>query len=205
MFIEKPLASPGNKPKTLLYGVGINDADYSIGYKDSAGKTQSCPYYDRWRGMLSRCYSDKFHARSSTYVTCTVEDAWKTFSNFKAWMSQQDWIGKALDKDLLNWGDKHYGPDTCLFVTPLVNSLLALRGNARGAYPLGVIRVTASGGKYVYFEAKCSMYGKQKRLGLFKTPEEAAETYRVAKLGYIAELAAVETNPKVKQALLALH
>lgn len=202
MFIEKTSLLKKGKPKTLIYGVGINDAKYLVGYKDSNGKSLSCPYYDRWRGMLGRCYSRSFHKRQPSYLGCTVEESWKTFSNFKLWMQSQDWEGKALDKDLLCWGNKHYGPEYCLFVSQEVNSLLALRGNHRGAYPLGVIRT--GGDKYEYYEAKCSFYGKQTRLGTYKTPAEAAEVYKQAKLRHIAEVAQNEKDPRVKAALLAL-
>lgn len=204
MFIQRPLEQPGNKTRKLIHGVGINDANYVVGYQDSSGKAWSCPYYDRWRGMLNRCYSQKTHTRQPSYTTCTVVEPWKTFSNFRAWMETQDWEGKALDKDLLQWGNKQYGPDNCLFVSNAVNSLLALRGNNRGQYPLGVTRILVKE-KYEYFEAKCSFYGTQKRLGQFKTVEEAAEAYKMAKLAYIAEVASTETDPRVKQALLALH
>ena len=204
MFIEHPLLGTKGKPRSLVHGVGINDASYMVGYKNIFGNAESCPYYDKWRAMLSRCYSAKFHERHPSYQNCTVADTWKTFSVFRTWMETQDWQGKALDKDLLNWGNKHYSPDTCLFISQAQNSLLALRGNARGLQPLGVVR-TVVHGKYVYYEAKCSFYGKQVRLGSFKTPEEAAAKYQEAKLAYIAELAAAEPNQRIKQALLALH
>jgi hypothetical protein len=119
-------------------------------------------------------------------------------------MQSQSWQGRALDKDIICWGNKVYGPKTCLFVTQEVNSVLALRGRSRGPYPIGVTQIKAAGG-YIYYQARCSFYGKYTRIGTFKTVDEAAEAYRVAKLGYIAELAQNETDPKVKQALLALH
>lgn len=202
MFVERPILLTKGKPKSLLYGVGINDATYSVGYKDAAGKSVSCPYYDRWRGMLYRCYSTQFHKRQPSYANCTVEESWKTFSTFKLWMQSQDWVGKALDKDLLCWGNKHYGPEHCLFVSQQINSVLILRGNGRGKQPIGVIRT--GGDKYEYYEARCSFYGKQVRLGTYKTAAEAAEVYKAAKLKYIAELADSETDPKVKAALRAL-
>lgn len=202
MFIQKALPKKTTKPRTPIYGIGINDADYVIGYRDSQGKTYSCPYYETWRGMLERCYSQKFHERQPSYKGCTVYEPWKILSNFRKWMETQDWQDKTLDKDLIGWGQKHYSPDTCLFVPKAINSLLVLRGNHRGEYPLGVIKVVT--GKYEYFEAKCSFYGKQKRLGLFKTVEEAASCYKEAKLKYISELAEKESDPRIKQALLNL-
>lgn len=202
MYQEKPRSKIG-KPRSLVQGVGVNDANYVTGGRGTDGVYRECPYYATWRAMLERCYCLKFQARSPTYVGCVVAEPWKTFSVFRAWMEQQPWQGKALDKDILQWGNKVYGPDTCLFVSPAVNGLLVLRGNQRGEYPLGVTRMAK--GKYVYFQARCSFYGKEKRIGTFKTPEEAAEAYKAAKLAYIAEVAAAESDPKVKLALLAIH
>lgn len=60
-----------------IYGVGINDA----GYRTQIRETQSdgtkkivflCPYYDRWVGVLKRCYSSKSSKRSPSYSECTV-------------------------------------------------------------------------------------------------------------------------------------
>ena len=202
MFIEKPLSLKSGTPRKLLYGVGINDAKYLTGYKDQNGKSVSCPYYDRWRGMLGRCYSKAFHKRQPSYLNCTIDESWKTFSIFKLWMQSQDWKYKALDKDLLCWGNKHYSPEYCLFVSQAVNNLLALRGNARGEYPLGVHCTTYKESKY--YQARCSFYGKQVRLGTYKTAEEAAEVYRKAKLSYISEVANNEKDLRVKAALLSL-
>ena len=49
------------KPKKLIYGMGINDADYVVeireqsGYVNGARKRRiawTCPYYQTWRNML---------------------------------------------------------------------------------------------------------------------------------------------------------
>lgn len=204
MFIER-LTSPNKiKQRKTLVGVGVNDSPYVVVYTDSMGRVHKCPYYRTWVGMLTRACCPKFHTKFPTYKECTVEPSWKLFSNFRAWMQMQDWEGKELDKDLLCWGNKHYGPNTCLFVSRQINTLLILRTNHRGNYPLGVSKRTYQG-RYTYFEATCSINGKPTHLGLFKTPEEAAEVYKQAKLKYIAELAKTEPNPRIKAALLALH
>lgn len=200
MFVQKPLIPGIGGARKGVAGVGINDANYVTGYADENGKTVTCPYYATWAGMLERVYSKKFHLRSPTYADCTVEDGWKTFSVFREWMTQQDWQGKALDKDLLVQGNKHYGPNTCLFVDRQVNSLTVLRGNKRGALPLGVVKSASNG--YVYYLAKCSFYGKQKTLGNFKTIEEAETCYRSAKRRYIDEIALTQKDLRVRQALL---
>lgn len=200
MFVEKPLTPGMGTVRKGVAGVGINDADYVTGYVGENGTTITCPFYSTWAGMLERVYSKKFHKRSPTYSGCTVEESWKTFSNFRKWMQSQDWKDKALDKDLLVQGNKHYGPDTCVFVDRQVNALTVLRGNARGSLPLGVTKSKNNG--YTYYLAKCSFYGKQKTLGNFKTIEEAENCYRQAKRKYIEEIANKQKDPRVRKALL---
>ena len=49
-----------------VLGVGINDADYKVSKTKWIGSSYVstlCPYYDRWRNMLRRCYDEKFIAR----------------------------------------------------------------------------------------------------------------------------------------------
>ena len=95
--------------KKLVFGVGINDADYVIDKRINAslpGERRSqkvlwaCPYYSRWKDVLSRCYAAYHLLKRPNYFDCTVCEEWLLFSNFKKWMEQQDWEGKQLDKDL---------------------------------------------------------------------------------------------------------
>lgn len=202
MFQEKPQTNASRSLRRLVQGVGINDAPYLIQYKDAAGAKQTCPFYTVWAAMVERCFSKKLHQRRPTYKGCSLEPSWLYFSAFKSWMEKQDWENKHLDKDLLIPGNLHYGPSTCLFVTPALNNLLTLRERHRGAYPLGVSKLTIN--KCVYFVACCSFYGKQQRLGYFKTIDEAATVYKEAKKKYIVELASKEQNLVIKQALLRL-
>lgn len=203
MFTERPLSEAKQfVVRRLVCGVGTNDAPYIIEFKDAAGKRWQCPYYQRWASLLNRVYSADFKLRSPTYAACTLDPTWLSFMTFRAWMETQDWQGKELDKDLLDQGNKHYGPDTCVFISPALNKLLCLKGNARGPYPLGVSRTKLAVKKQ--FKAQCYFYGKQTFLGQYSTPEEAALVYKKAKLAYIADLASTETNLRIKQALLRL-
>ena len=94
------------KKTKLVYGVGVNDAYYSV-YKYENGKiVWQCPYYRTWKHMLSRAYSDKFKKKRPTYQDVTVCEEWYSFMCFRAWMVEQDWKGKQLDKDLLVQGNK---------------------------------------------------------------------------------------------------
>ena len=98
--------------ESIVYGVGINDADYQV----SKGSWR-CPFYKHWKNMLARCYSPAFQRNQPLYVGCTVDPRWHRFSHFRSWMETQDWEGKQLDKDRKVLGNKVYGPDTCLWLT----------------------------------------------------------------------------------------
>ena len=69
----------------LVYGVGINDADYvvqkyeTIVYVNGKRKRRLvwiCPFYQSWKHMLQRCYSNKFKERNPTYEGCSVSEEW---------------------------------------------------------------------------------------------------------------------------------
>lgn len=131
----------------LVYGVGINDADYVVMKMQTIGDVNGkrkqklvweCPYHRTWKGMLKRCYSAKYQETRPTYEGCSVSDDWLTFSVFKNWMEAQNWEGRQLDKDLLFEENKVYSPETCVFVSGMVNSFTIDRGNDRGEWMIGV-------------------------------------------------------------------
>lgn len=181
------------KSGKLVYGVGINDATYTIVPKGE----KCCPFYQRWRGVLERCYSEKLKKKHPTYVDCAICEEWLLFSNFKAWMQEQDWEGKQLDKDLLVKGNKMYSPETCLFIPQSINKFMTDRVLRRGLYPLGV---TIEGG---FFKARCSNLGQgETYLGLFNTPEAAHIAYLKHKEKLSLELAEMQSDIRVKTALI---
>jgi hypothetical protein len=151
--------------------------------------------------MLKRCYSKEYHEHYPTYSGCSVCEDWLTFSNFKLWMEQQDWENKQLDKDLLISGNKEYGPETCVFVTSVVNTFTLDRCNSRGAYPLGV-RFHNVAKK---FEAQCRnpFTGKREYLGLFDCPDQAHLAWKKRKHELACQLveSAYVTDERVAQAL----
>jgi hypothetical protein len=187
----------------LVQGVGLNDANYNVTlYENVDGKRKMvwvCPYYARWCHMLKRCYSEKYHEKQPTYIGCSVCEEWLTFSNFKCWMESQSWENKQLDKDLLVVGNKEYGPDTCVFVTSIVNTFLNDSGNARGEFPLGV---SSYKGK---FQARCRnpFTGKREYLGLFNDPNQAHLVWKKRKHELACQLADSEyvTDARIAQAL----
>jgi len=182
--------------RKLIYGIGINDADY-ITQPVINGKTTICPYYRAWANMLKRCYSSSFHGQRPTYIGCTVVKEWHSFMNFRAWMEKQNWHGKHIDKDIIFPGNKAYSPETCVFVNLAINGLLGDHAAKRGKYPQGVVLQKQSG----KFIATLNMSGKAKYLGYFETPEEASAVYREAKRLHILTIACCEPDIRVKQGL----
>lgn len=191
----------------LVYGVGINDADYLVSVKVFVdGKRKEvwrCPFYRKWSGMLERCYSEASHLRRPTYSDCKTVSEWHTFSVFKEWMQNQDWQNKALDKDLLVPGNRVYGPDKCIFIDTTVNTFLNENGNARGEWPIGVY-FDADKNKFI---AQCRevLTGKRKKLGRFSDPYEAHKAWLDFKLSQAKILASQQTDPRVAVALISRY
>jgi len=142
--------------------------------------------YGVWKAMVRRCYERK---PRPAYVGCSVCDEWHNFQNFAQWFSEQPNAGRKgfqLDKDLLVWGNKVYGPDTCSFVPNEINKLLTDSGSARGEWPQGV-NYHNQRKKYRATLNKGS--GKIQYLGLYETPEEAFVVYKREKEKFVKEQA----------------
>jgi len=179
-------------------GVGINDANYQVTQRIN-GKLVLCPFYQVWVNMLERCFSNKFHKSRPTYKKCTVSKDWMIFSNFKSWMEKQEWQEKALDKDIIFPGNKHYSHEFCVFVTIRLNNLLCDHEAERGKYPIGVCFDDSAKNK---FKAVCSVNGKGKFLGRYSTPEEASQVYKKYKANHVTNIANQQTDIKIKNGLL---
>jgi len=185
------------KPK-LVYGVGVNDADYVVCPKGADGKQVWCPYYRAWNDMLVRAYSPKYHAKHPTYIGVTACEEWHSFMAFRAWMETQDWEGKQLDKDIIVPGNKVYSPATCVFVSSQINSLLIDCAAARGEWPIGVsLHKTRN-----RFYAQVTENGRQRHLGSFDTPEAAHLAWQKAKVRIVRIAARECDDPRVSAGLL---
>lgn len=82
--------------------------------------------YRAWFGMMQRCYCDNIHKKRPTYKGCTVCEEWHNYQNFAEWYYENhpsDGKKYHIDKDILIEGNKHYSPDTCMFVTIKENVL----------------------------------------------------------------------------------
>lgn len=176
--------------RKLVQGRGINDATTPVVVD---GKIITS--YNVWSTMLSRCYAARYHKTRPTYVGCSVAKDWQLFSNFEKWFTEHYAEGLSLDKDLLFPGNKVYGPDTCVFVTPALNGLLLDCGTRRGDSPLGVsFRKDLQ--KYT---ASVRVEGVLRYLGHFPTPLEAHQAWQLAKAAIIE--AFPTTDPRIRAAL----
>ena len=189
----------------LVYGFGINDADYAVQQKEPReidGKIKQvvvwqCPYHQKWKSVLERAYSPRWHKLYPTYVGCSVHEDWKYFSKFKAWMEQQDWEGKHLDKDILVPGNKIYSAEFCCFVSPEVNLFVVEKNKTKGLYMTGV---DFHKGRF-----RARGFNSDKRnvhLGYFDTELEAHNAWRYNKIEEAIRLAQKQDNPLIKQALI---
>lgn len=185
------------KRNRLIYGFGINDADYAVAKKID-GILVVCPFYRSWSHMLERGYSEKYKIKKPTYSDVSVCDEWKYFSNFKEWMKSQDWEGKQLDKDILLKGNKIYSPDGCSFLPSDVNSLLNDCSSIRGDSPLGVSYYSVVK-KYV---ARAWVDGKSMYLGHFESKYDAHREWQKTKADNIERVANKQANERIKNALM---
>ena len=186
--------------KPTVFGVGVIGECLTV---DSCGNRLK--EYQVWKGMLERCYSDKFQAKKPTYKGCIVSENFVCYPYFKKWCNKQigfDQVGWHLDKDILSKGNKVYSEDTCCFVPQEINSLLVRSNATRGKYPLGVSYLTRLG----MFEASVSLGGRNKRIGRFYNAQEAFYAYKEAKEYYIKEVANKwkdRIDPRVYNALMS--
>ena len=134
--------------------------------------------------MLGRCKNNK------KYSDCTVCEEWLCFQNFAEWYANNEFygLGYDLDKDILIKGNRVYNPSTCCLVPSVINHVFKSHAKpTKHLLPLGVSYNKRNAHKK--YGASLGLYGKQKHLGYFKTPEEASAAYVIAKEAYVKEIA----------------
>ena len=151
------------------FGVGyLGIGGFNLGNSSDAGWS--------WRSMLSRCYSNKYLEKKSTYRDCSVDNEWHNFQSFAKWHLDNhpnDGSKYHLDKDLLLVGNRIYSSNTCVFIPQWLNSFTSGANAIRGKHPIGVSFSKAHG----KFEAYCNHDGKRVHLGLHKTEEKAHQAW----------------------------
>lgn len=202
-----------NKP--LIQGWGIKDIEYRVYITENVNGRQkkiwTCPYYKDWCSILDRCFCLKTHERQPTYRDCTVGDEWKRLSDFIKWVDSQpnkDWQNCVPDKDILVQGNKHYSPETVVYVSRQVNSFIVDASAARsreGATLIGTIpRLRLDGYKY---EANCRnpFTNCGEYLGLFNTELEAHLAWKAKKCEHACKLADLQSDERVAKRLREMY
>lgn len=187
-----------HRKSKLVYGVGVNDADYPV-KTVIHGKMSHCPFYSVWMHMLQRCYSKRYLDSKKTYLGASVAKQWHSFLEFKDWMARQDWEGMHLDKDIIHPGNKIYSQETCAFVTPLTNNFTLDSGASRGKYLIGVYWHKRD---KRYMSKCCNPFtGKQENLGSFGSELGAHLAWKRRKHELSQILAEMQSDARVKSAL----
>lgn len=180
----------------MIYGFGVNDADYTV-QPYVNGKRTPCKFYVTWVNMLQRACCEKFKSKHPTYSKCKVVDEWKSFMTFRKWMESQDWVDKDLDKDILS-DSLEYGPDTCVFVDRATNNFFCNYMSCQGVHSKGVTYDMRNR----KFLAQVSV-GKAKRwVSTHETELEAKKAYQDRIRKYAIELANRQSDIRVKSAIL---
>ena len=178
-------------------GIGINDADYNVTIHDETGKKiiWTCPYWEKWRSVLKRCYLSSYHVTHPTYAGCSVCEEWHLFSNFKSWMETQDWENKQLDKDLLIYQNKVYSPETCVFISNKLNMFFNVNQNKNQKHKIGVWKSNKLHRNRKEYMCKIQNgTGKQEYVGVFYTEQEAHYAWQIRKRELGIELLKEQTN-----------
>ena len=185
LFIEAnyPISGIGRHRK-LLYGIGLNDADYMT-TPTVNGAILWEPAYQAWVNMLKRAYCERYQEKRPTYVGVTVCEEWHSFSAFRNWWLAKYREGFSLDKDLLVVCNREYGPDACIYVPQSLNTFTVDSGAVRGELPIGVYLHETG-----IYRSKCRnpITGKTRHIGYFTTPEAAHSAWLKYKLELAAQL-----------------
>lgn len=167
--------------------------------------TNNQKIYTSWQNMIKRCYNEKIQEKQASYKDVIVCEEWKCFQNFAEWYEDnynyETMQGWHIDKDILVKGNKIYSPETCCFVPLEINSLFVKNKKVRGGYPIGIHKYKKR------FVAQINKRDNKKRnhIGVFDTPEEAFQAYKVAKESRIKEVAEEykdQIDPKVYEAMI---
>ena len=111
----------------MVCGKGINDMPRGWTVENEWNNR----IYEKWRAMLKRCYSEKYHERFPTYKYCNVCKRWLLLSNFikdfkfiDGYDEEKFLNGElVLDKDIKSNGtNKEYSLEECMWVSKSENS-----------------------------------------------------------------------------------
>lgn len=162
----------------LVYGFGLNDADYCVQPMIN-GRQVMCKSYSDWKHMIKRAYSKKYQIKKPTYSDVTVCEEWRSFMSFRDWWVENHVDGYQLDKDLLT-DNRQYSPKSCIYVPSWLNSFTTHQEKSSNGLLIGVDNHKSSR----LFRSRCSnpKTGKQEDLGRFATEDAAHAAWKNRKI-----------------------
>ena len=144
-------------------------------------KTDNKKFYSHWSNMMTRCYNEKSWETRPGHRGCTVHPCFQNFQNFCYWCEKNYYEVEGeimdLDKDIMHYGNKVYGPTTCMFVPQSINKLFIRdRSAEKICTPVGV-HVTDNG----RYSVNCNIRKNINYVGTFDDPMEAFRAYKEVK------------------------
>lgn len=189
--------------RSVLYGLGFIDVNYATTKSltiDGKVIKWMCPYYKKWCSILQRVLRSR---KLGTGITICEE--WRYLSKFIEWVDAQpnrDWENCEPDKDILFIGNKHYSPETVIFVEKRINIFVLNCGKSRGPYMLGVTYIEDSKINPYRAQINNPFSRKHEYIGLFPTELDAHLAWKAKKLKFAIQLTQDIVDGKVKEALL---
>lgn len=156
---------------------------YNVGYRGepTASHNEYSKYYNRWEGMLSRCYnSNDINYKTYGAIGVGVDPVWFCFATYYNdihylpgydLMIKNPHIKYYIDKDILQKDippeQRIYSPKTCMWVTAYENALQSKIDSKNNKY------------HFVYknhnlYYVQMNIYGSLERVGEFKDEIMAA-------------------------------
>jgi hypothetical protein len=174
--------------RATVYGVGINDADYTV---------NKCKIYKLWRHYLCEQYRDG-HPKRPGAGFC---QEWLRFSNFKAWLERQDWVGKFLYSGLLVPGETVHSPATSCFISKQLSEFLGRPARHRTPLPTGVTW------NYRHRRFLVHVYegGRSKYIGSHSELPEAFAAWLAYKQEHASTIACAESDSRVPPAVVNFY
>ena len=172
-----------------IYGMGY----IGVGKYDHISKSNKelLHCYQIWNKIFERCYITNRTNRQASYDDCDVCEEWHCFQNFADWYMDNKYDVEneklCVDKDILVHGNRIYSPTTCLLVPNRVNSLFAKSYAIRGDLPIGVSYYWYDSSRYLSSMKVDDR--KTYQIGIFESPIDAFNAYKVEKEKYIKKVA----------------
>lgn len=166
----------------MIYGVGVNDAPFSISVKGHHIKE-----YKLWKHMIERCYNPNRLKSHKAYDKTKVHKDLLSFMNFYNFVNSCCGFGNDgwnMDKDILGDGTC-YSKDCIVFVPQEVNMFFVQNLKRKYEGSIG-IKYDKRSGRYC---SSVKQGGKTVNLGTFDKPEDAQQAYCRAKEAYAKVLA----------------